>query len=297
MSSATGMEVRIDPLTPQVRPGVLTGVASVLDTGGGRWRGGVRFVTLGADNRASASPLEWCQPEDEPLHESTGEEVVARAFSIHASERCSTLSTTDEWLQSRNGIRMDLAESEQIAAELMTGAQGPNIGLIHAAALPNHAVPGGPYQIELAVTALEGIVTSFVGNEQMTFHVHPVLAPLLASHSLIRREGGAWVTTSGHLVAFDAGYGLYAPTEWDWDNDAQPEAEGADLGTSWIYVSGPVAYTVGDVRALDPGVASVDLTTNRLTGRATREALVVFDPATVFAVQVSSQDIETVQSA
>lgn len=291
MGSFTGMEVLIDAPVPKVRPGVLLDVATVLDVGGKRWQGGVKFVSFDCTNLPFPKPLEWCDDDDTDPDSPPdgGTEVTFHAFSIWAKETCSTI-TDPAWLRARNQIRQDVGESGMVALELTLGVVGPNIGLIHAA----YPVTTGPVPVGEAMQKLELSIASYP-NVQATIHVHPALLGLLCDEELVDKDpGGPWMTKTGHLLSIDAGYGPFAPTTWDWENDPQPAPNQTAVGSMWIWASGPVQYVTSEVRQVGLDGQNMDLPSNALTNRLTREALVVFDPCSVLGAEVDVRDIELV---
>jgi hypothetical protein len=267
--AATGMEQVIEGVQLVPRPrGLLVDVAQNLDLAGDRWRGGVKFPSLGCSG-IGRIPLEFCADENITQTEPTRGVVTFQAFSVVANESCSANDIDEAWLYERLNERMNAMASEQIAAELMSGTvTGTSPSLRDSPTV----VTTTPSDAKTVMARVEKGLAAKLHNAQGIIHM-PVESLMWGDVTgAVLVAGDRLETKSGNLVAADAGY-LGDP----------PTGTAANAATRWIYGSGPVALQLGPPRNLR--MQFPDMSRNIVTGRVIAEAVVAFDPCAVVAAE------------
>lgn len=134
------------------------------------------------------------------------------------------------------------------------------------------------------------------GKGGAVLHVPDVLIPPLQSTWLLRQQGDVYLGPLGCVISPGPGYphgtfadGPLAPgplkTETP-DHGVTPSTYfGTPSSAEWIYCTGPLQYALGDIRMLpeDEIAQRGFLTQNKTDVWAERQAIVRFDPCTVFA--------------
>lgn len=282
-----------DPVVPVLRSrGLLVQVADAVTSP--RWQGGVTFVGYDASNHPVSIALDWCAPDDLDARTPSASEIPAfQAFSLWDGETCSTLAVEPQWLTARTHHRVDISISTALAFELLSGFVTGNPSLQSTAS----TVAGGAYGPKAALMRLEMAWTAQGSNQRADIHMPPALLIALAPYlvaversvEILAADGTTtetetvkgYETPMGNRVIFDGGYGVVG--------GVAPGGAFADTDRAWIYASGPVAVQVGPT--LDNDVAGSHFyDRNEFNARSHAMGLVVFDPDTVFAVEVDISD-------
>lgn len=272
-------------LKPRKRPvGLLLDTADDLALEGDKWRRGVEFAAYGCDGLSRGS-LAFCASTEYDPDSGAVSDTLAYfgAFGIYADQTCSTLDVDMEYLQGRLDARWMTYVSEQVAAELEVGGNAPAVvpdgegGFDPTPTLQNSAqvIPADGYvAVGEALAAIEFYLASSLHGGAGLVHIAPFL--LGAAHEFIERDPatGNWMTHTGHTVVSDAGY-----------SSATPAGETPSASTRWIYGSGPVAFQLGAPRPPGANVEGFNSSHNEFTARTVAEALVIFDPCSVYAAE------------
>lgn len=262
--------VRIPTLVPSPKPfSTLLASIPTLEVLG-RWEGGVTV-----EPTATGGLVAWSGAcEDGATEKSTNLAICESAsfvpFFLPAEATCSTLSDPVDFLRSTLVVALEQQTSSLLAVELMTGGLTGNPSLAGEATVVGLAAG----DVVAMLGALEDAIAVDLGAAQGVIHVSGGVLSTLSAALVIERVDGRWFTARGNEVVTDPGYGAYG-----WTPGADPQPASAPV----MYGSGPVAYRVADVSAVD--IPTLDRTHNDLTVRAERLGIVVFSPCTVWVVE------------
>lgn len=196
--------------------------------------------------------------------------VNATPFVVLARMDCAPVGHTPEEFTAMATRRLALAEQTAVERIFSAGTFGQEPSLAGNAA----AVDVGPASnMAEALAQLEEAYYGIAGTPG-TIHVPHLIAPFLMFDHQIEMRNGIWYTAAGSLVSIGQYEGL-AP-------DGTPPA----VGTSWLYITGPVTVWRASQAFVSPIQGALDRTTNQVDMLVEREYVVGFSCGP-FATQVT----------
>jgi hypothetical protein len=160
-------------------------------------------------------------------------------------DECSTFGFEARDWEGRARRQLQANESLELAAELWDGA------IATAATLSNRffsgnvawsdTVTNGPSSAVVALASLEQGMAELVNGQPGMVHCTAQALTHLVGSNLLTKEGGLWVTPSGHIVVADAGY-----------SGDGPGADAADATSQWIFGTSLLQVRLGPVELI-PG--------------------------------------------
>lgn len=225
---------------------------------------------------------------------------------------CSGLSSTPDQQDRFEGyVRnwMDVQASAGVAQAFYRGA--PADGLVTGESVGADGIYRNPtlrtYATDLTadmgtpasvhpVTAVANLLAAYYGCKQAggaVLHVPPLILPFLIAHGVVAQVGQRFLGPGGVVVISDPG--MPSGRDLLFDGVASDSAAwpGSNIGTNfeigdgecWMFVSGPVQASVGELREPLDGQAQVfDVRQNRWMYVLEQAAIFVWDPACAFAV-------------
>lgn len=299
----------IDPI-PAVAPSPsLTTSARPLPAGV-NWRSGITFRDNGSRTRGIWPYQAGTSHADKKTHEPTAPSIVEfRPVMLYVPLDCDyvtagQIGTEDSWL-AEAAAELDTSSAYQLARTLAGGVatdewandpdcdaginptlSQPYPGQAFAAGAPdasdNNAVVGtaGDHPIAQLGALLEAY-TQATMKGGATVHVEVTLLPRLLAMGVVKLVGDVYVGPGGSVVVPHSV--LLGPAT---DAAGAPDAPAA--GNSWMYVTGPVQYALGEARSLPEERAQRFYAfgrQNRWSVIVERQAIVRFNPSVVFAAE------------
>lgn len=270
------------------RPGVsssLLAVAPTIDDPELRWLDGITWEPEGC-TVADSAVVECLGNTSQLTPDAAGDVEAANPIYLWASDTCSALQyQSRDWI-GRATRALDAAESFLLARELWTGtkvqAEGWDNQFLTSGDSTIYA-SGFPLAVDLAMSAMDGELTTCLRNRQGMIHVRPHMLPYLIAADLVWMSGTTWLSPNGHLIVADAGY-----------TGSQPVGEDApEVTDQWIYGTDMIYTRLGPVQTLPRAVTDenlvevMDRDTNDITVWAGRFATWQWDHCCHIAVQVT----------
>lgn len=198
---------------------------------------------------------------------------VAFPFLLTAFDRCSSYGWQAHDYTGRATRALENMQSMLVAQQLQVDEFGLGNASLEQA---TPATPNGSTPLD-GLAVLEGAASSAYGGRKFMIHATPQSFTYLKASQAIYLSGQRWVTAMGNVVAADPGYRAIDDVEK-------------------MYATLPIVVRLGAVEIFPGDLAqALDRSTNTITYRAQRLALVTFDSAVldegpdldlIFSVQI-----------
>lgn len=241
MAIICGLQVP-GPVILPARYGLLT-VATPVTPADGHWEGGITW-----DNELCTevhSTSLQCPPVADPkIAERDFEACCADPFVLYGSYDCPPVGrkATDAFRIATERLRVH--ESRELERVFWTGVTDSGETVNPSLAFGNNTCGTEPVDLTVANPGLNVLGGLAVLESALVdcapgggvIHVNYGVAPFLAHHNLIYRDGDTWYTVTGQRLAFGAGY-----------PGSGPENVAAAAGTTWMFATGPIGIWRSDI--------------------------------------------------
>jgi len=246
-----------------------------------RWASGVTWpggdCLQPIDNSNAAIP---CDPV--ALNFVTGElsredALASSALVYWQSASCSTFGTSADEVSRRATDKLRISSSHLIEEELWRGTAHTAGGLPDVNLDTGAVLVGGGTAVPFvrALADLQFAFASKAQGQRGMVHVTPRTAKILASRSLLFREGGLLFDLEGNQVVVGTGYAGATATK----------ANDASGNTAWMFMTLPVHLLLGDIQTFAEEEI-VNVTDNYFRSVAFRPAVAYFDTCASFVINV-----------
>lgn len=245
---------------------------------------GVKWLPWGVDMldlEASDCDVSYIFTADEPVLRRVPDELRQPAFLMWDALKCSTLSSTPEWLRARVVRNLRVYASAAMAGELATATASGGLAITGTNLLTPTIINATAQSIRLSVYHLETHLADVLHGAAGVIHVSSGLLGLLVADDLAFWDGMVYRTATGHVVVGDPGWtGQYTPFN---STDASTDEE-------WMYATAPIWYAISEVNTNeiltdDPG--DTDLLKNMNQPYAKRHGVITWDPEPTGAIKVT----------
>lgn len=231
------------------------------------WRGGVSWTPIGC--APGGVWYDECDPDRVNPDDKT---------DIACDQVTACVAPIDVFFPQPIG-RCSQGDAEELARQNLAAITGPRMAQELHNQLSQHAwdVSGGEHHCPEQAMGLLFENRALNGSPGSTVHV-PYRA-LFSLKSCFDNRGGR-PTMFGNPVIADPGYSA----------QVGPGGAVAPPGTTWIYISGPVDYALGEIEILNSGDSAYSFASARQNKGAVvaeRRALVRVDPCNIFAICVA----------
>ncbi|NNC74977.1 MAG: hypothetical protein HKN93_05635 [Acidimicrobiia bacterium] len=287
----TGYEVDINlPAPPQRERGLLLDAAQsippdeIVRSNVNRAWLGVKWMPWGTDMLdldASDCDVGYNFTADEPVLRRVPDELIQPAFLMWDALKCSTISSTPEWLRARVVRNLRVYASAAFAGELATAAASGGLAITGTNLLTPNIINATAQSIRLSMYHLETHLASVLHGAAGMIHVSSGLLGLLVADDLAEWDGRVYRSASGHIVVGDPG----------WTGQYTPYLSSAATGDQeWMYATAPIWYAISEVNTTeiltdDPG--DTNLLKNMNQPFAKRHGVITWDPSATGAIKVT----------
>jgi hypothetical protein len=287
----TGYEIDINlPAPPQRERGLFLDAAQsippdeiVRDDVTRAWLG-VKWMPWGTDNLdldAADCDVSHNFTADEPVLRRVPDEMTQPAFLMWDALKCSTISSTPDWLRARVVRNLRVYASAAMAGELATAAASGGLAISGTNLLTPNIVNATAQSIRLSMYHLEAHLAATLHGAAGMIHVSSGLLTLLVADDLVEWDGRVYRTATGHIVVGDPG----------WTGQYTPFGSSAASGDEeWMYATAPIWFAISEINTTqiltdDPG--DTELLKNMNQPHGYRYGVITWDPAATGAIKVT----------
>jgi len=258
----------------RLRGGILS-AAQPLPAAYDSWRQGVSFNSTCVDTE---NPRLWYCVDPTPVPgdkvaDSVGTPVVFEPFMVYSERDCSTWISPSE-LEELARIGLDRTLSQGVALQLQTNAVGSSSPSLNSVAIDITPV-SGPVDVTNTLSGLIGNATCTCGLTEIIVH-----APLRSLPFFVERELVEWDEARGlwHMGPYAFSFDCYSEVGPD---DVETDADGSE---AWLYVTGPVEWSIGEAEVVGRPHSIVPRT-NEALSLIEHLSIVRFDTCCVYAAR------------